>query len=56
VQPTADGGCAELSGEPATAVIKAQGSHPAMSDWLVDGKRRRLAVGIALPGLGGCAG
>lgn len=56
VRRAAAGGCAELQGEAAAAVIAAQRSRPAGSDWMIDRKRRTLAVGIALPGLGGCGG
>jgi len=51
-----EGSCAIVTGSEAAAVRKSQGSKPAMSTWLINGKEQRVAIGIVIPGLeDGCS-
>ena len=50
-----DGSCAVLMGSEATAVLKGLGARAALATWVVDGRRERIAVGLVVPGLDGCA-
>jgi hypothetical protein len=45
------GSCTILTGSEAMALRRAQGSRPAMTTWLINGKRQHLAVGVVIPGL-----